>query len=78
MSDEVKRIANISRSETEEMQIAIKEFKGRKYLDMRIFFTTDEGENWIPTKKGITCSKEHLTELRDAINTAIEEFENLE
>ena len=78
MADEVKNIANISRTDTEQMQISINEFKGRKYLDMRIFFTTDGGDNWIPTKKGVTCSKEHLTELRDALNVAIEEFENLD
>ncbi len=78
MSDEIKKIATISRSETEQMQISINEFKGRKYLDMRIYFTSDGGEKWIPTKKGVTCSKEHLEELRDALNNAIEEFKNLD
>lgn len=78
MAEELKMLGTIERSETEQLQIAVKEFKGRKYLDMRIFYTTDGGDSWLPTKKGITCSKEHLTELRDALNVAIEEFENLE
>ena len=60
------------------MQIAIKEFKGRSYLDMRIFYTTDDGQTWLPTKKGVTCSPENLETLRDAIDKAIAEFQTPE
>lgn len=74
MADEGKMIATIPRSATEQLQIALKEFKGKKYLDLRIFYTTDEGTNWLPTKKGITCSPDNLEILRDAINEAMKEF----
>ncbi len=74
MADEGKMLATVPRSDTERMQIAVKEFKGRSYLDMRIFYTTDEGETWLPTKKGVTCSPENLEILRDAIDEAIKEF----
>lgn len=69
-----KEIATISRSATEQLQIAIKEFKGKSYLDMRIFYTTDDGASWLPTKKGVTCSPDNLETLRDAIEEAMKEF----
>mgnify|MGYP001766210329 CR=1 FL=1 len=39
--------------------ISIKEFKGKQYVDIRTYFTNDEGD-WIPTKKGITFSPENI------------------
>lgn len=74
MADEGKNIAIIPRSATEQMQIAIKEFKGKNYLDMRIFYTTDDGATWLPTKKGVTCSPENIGLLKEAIETAAAEF----
>lgn len=78
MADEAKMLATVPRSATEQMQIAIKEFKGKSYLDMRIFYTTDDGATWLPTKKGVTCSPENLELLRDAIDEAIKEFTTVE
>ncbi len=74
MADEGKILAIIDRSATEQMQIAIKEFKGKSYLDMRIFYTTDEGATWLPTKKGVTCSPDKLSILKDAVEEAIKEL----
>ena len=67
-------LATVPRSATEEIQIAINEYKGKKYLDLRVYYTTDDGLNWNPTKKGVTCSPENLEILRDAIDEAIKEF----
>jgi hypothetical protein len=71
---ESKVLASIARSATEEIQIAINEYKGKKYLDLRVYYTTDDGLNWNPTKKGVTFSPDKLGELKDAVNAAIEEF----
>lgn len=74
MATEPKIIATIPRTATEQMQIAINEYKGKSYLDMRIFYTTDDGATWLPTKKGVTCSPENLEILKDAIEEATKEF----
>lgn len=74
MADDSKLIASIPRSATEQLQIALSEFKGRKYLDLRIFYTTDTGASWLPTKKGVTVSPENLELLKDAIDKAIAEL----
>lgn len=48
---DAKILATIERSETEQLQISVSEYKGRSYLNMRIFYTTDDGATWLPTKK---------------------------
>lgn len=78
MADEAKILATIPRSATEQLQISINEFKGKSYLDMRIFYTTDDGASWLPTKKGVTCSPENIELLKDAIEEAAKEFTSVE
>ena len=68
-------LATVPRSATEEIQISINEYRGKKYLDLRVYYTTDDGLNWSPTKKGVTFSPDKLGELKDAIEKAIAEFD---
>lgn len=74
MAKEEKELAIIERSETEHLKISINEFNGKSYLNMRIFFTTDGGETWIPTKKGVTFTPDQIETLRDAVDEAMKEF----
>ena len=74
MAEENKMLAVLSRNATEQIQVAIKEYRGHKYLDLRIFYTTDEGQTWLPTKKGVTVSAENLVSLKEAVCQAIEEL----
>jgi hypothetical protein len=69
-----KILATIERSDTEQLQISVSEYKGKSYLNMRIFYTTDEGETWLPTKKGVTFSPDQLDLLTEAIEEAKQEF----
>ena len=71
---DAKILATIERSDTEQLQISISEYKGRSYLNMRIFYTTDEGATWLPTKKGVTFTPDQLDLLADAIEEAKKEF----
>ena len=67
---DAKILATIERSDTEQLQISVSEYKGRSYLNMRIFYTTDEGATWLPTKKGVTFAPDQLDVLTDAIEEA--------
>ena len=67
-------LTTIPRSATEEVQISINEYRGKKYLDLRVYYTTDDGLNWSPTKKGVTFSPDRLNDLKDAVEKAIAEF----
>ncbi len=71
---DAKILATIERSDTEQLQISVSEYKGRSYLNMRIFYTTDEGSTWLPTKKGVTFAPEQLDLLEEAIQEARKEF----
>jgi hypothetical protein len=64
----------IERNATEELQIAINEYKGKKYVDLRIYYTTDEGDNWNPTKKGITVPPDKIDDVIEALEKAKEEL----
>lgn len=75
---EGKLLASIPRTATEEIHIQINEYKGKKYLDLRVYYTTDDGLNWNPTKKGVTFAPEKLDELKQAIEEAQKEFEAAE
>ncbi len=76
MADNSKLLATIARGATEQLQIALSEFKDKKYLDLRIFYTTDSGATWLPTKKGVTVSPDNLELLKEAIDKAIIELKD--
>ncbi len=71
---EAKILATIERTDTEQLQISISEYKGKSYLNMRIFYTTDEGATWLPTKKGVTFTPDQIDILTEAIEAAKQEF----
>ena len=71
---DAKILATIERSDTEQLQISVSEYKGRSYLNMRIFYTTDGGSSWLPTKKGVTFAPDQLDLLEEAIQAARQEF----
>jgi len=71
---DAKILATIERSNTEQLQISVSEYKGKSYLNMRIFYTTDDGATWIPTKKGVTFAPDQLDILSEAIEDAKKEF----
>ncbi len=64
-------IGEIERNETEVVRVGVEEYKGRKYVDIRIYFENDAGE-WKPTKKGVTVSPEKMAEFIALINKAKE------
>lgn len=74
MAEEAKILATIPRNATEQLQVSINSYKDKKYLDLRIYYTTDDGGSWLPTKKGVTVSPDNLALLKDAVEEAMEEL----
>jgi hypothetical protein len=68
-------IATIEKNRSEELRVALKEFKGRNYADVRTYVEpyADEGQGRVPTKKGITVPLAKLPELIAALQKAEEE-----
>ena len=71
---EAKVLATIERSDTEQLQISVSEYRGKSYFNLRIYYTTDDGATWLPTKKGVTFAPDQLDILSDAIEDAKKEF----
>lgn len=78
MAEEAKILATIPRNATEQLQISINSYKEKKYLDLRIYYTTDDGGTWLPTKKGVTVSPDNLMTLKDAVEQAMQELLTVE
>ena len=71
---DAKILATIDRIDTEQLRISVSEYKGRSYFNLRIYYTTDDGATWLPTKKGVTFAPDQLDILADAIEEAKKEF----
>jgi hypothetical protein len=71
MSDERELVHSFDRSATEQVQVSLSKYKGKTYVDLRIYYRASDGE-YRPTKKGITVSPAQLPELGEAIRKLIE------
>ena len=54
------------------VRLELIEYNGRLIVNLRKWFTPDEGEPARPTKKGITCSARHLPELAQLLNALMQ------
>lgn len=59
-------LGTIVRSDHDQLRIRRRLFKGKQYIDIRIFNKNQEGE-FVPTKKGVTLTKETLSQFKDII-----------
>ena len=60
MSEDERLVGEIKRNDDNILRFSIKEYKGRKYCDIRVYFKNGRG-HMIPTKKGITLSRKNIT-----------------
>lgn len=73
-----REIATFAKNDREQLKVGLREFKGRPYIDVRIYWTPDGGQTWSPSKKGVTCGLANLPLLQDAINRAVALVQELE
>ena len=71
MSDDAFVVGSIKKGKNEEVQIAIKEYKGVRYCDIRLWFQGAGGE-YKPTAKGVTVGLKSLGKLSELVTEAIE------
>ena len=69
MADESKQIAQFRRNAEDTLRVSLSVFKGRTYVDLRLFYEAANGE-LAPTKKGITITPELWDSFRTAIAAA--------
>ncbi|MCS6985638.1 MAG: transcriptional coactivator p15/PC4 family protein [Leptospiraceae bacterium] len=59
-------IAEWDKNKVEKIRISLGKYKGKKLLDIRVWFLT-EGNNYAPAKKGIALPVEQLPQLMEAL-----------
>lgn len=73
MNETPELIAQFQKNSTEIIKVHIKTWKGRRYIDFRIWYLENPAEpgSEIATKKGITLNVDHLEELKKAVDKAL-------
>jgi hypothetical protein len=66
-------VGQVERNQTEVIRISTEEFKGRSYVDVRVYFEDSEGE-WKPTKKGVAISPDKLDQVIQLLKEAQEKL----
>jgi hypothetical protein len=64
--DEV--IAQFEKNATEVIRVSLTEYRGRKLVDVRVYYSDDEGQ-YRPTKKGVSLAVERYTDFKRALLT---------
>lgn len=60
-------VASFQKNKFEEVRVQVKEFKGYDLLDLRVYTTLKDGEEKIPTGKGLSINVTHFIELKNAV-----------
>ena len=74
MPDDRKILHEFKRNAEETMRVSLSTFKGRTYVDIRLFYEDAQGE-LAPTKKGVTITPELWDEFRAGITAAETELQ---
>lgn len=66
-------LGEIERNPTEVLRVSLENFKGRDYIDLRIYYQDDNGE-WKPTKKGVTVAPDKIDSIIEFFTKAKDEL----
>lgn len=64
--DEV--ITQFEKNATEVIRVSLTEYRGRKLIDVRVYYSDDEGQ-YRPTKKGVSVSVDRYIDFKRAMLT---------
>ena len=74
---ESRLIYAFPRGQDEEVQIAVRKYKSRYYMDLRVWFKAKGEDALYPSKKGISIALDQLPELRKGMDRLSKASENL-
>lgn len=73
-ADDGRIIAEFMKNSREMIRVRLSEFKGRELIDIRTWYTGEDGE-WKPSSKGVAFNSELFGELRTAVEKLAVELE---
>ena len=69
------KIYEFRKNAFEKLIIQFTEYKGKKLIDLRVFYDSGENkEDYRPTHKGISLSREMIPEIKEGIDRAFKEW----
>ena len=69
-------IGEIQKNQKEKIIVATNEFKGHKYVDLRVHYEDETSGEYKPTKKGIAVNPKILPQVVEMMITAAEQLNN--
>ncbi|MDP4183375.1 MAG: transcriptional coactivator p15/PC4 family protein [Bacillota bacterium] len=67
--DNEKLIGKLGKNSREEIIIKVVEKKGKKFVDIRVFWFDGNSDEYKPSQKGVAIPYESLDELKNLINS---------
>ncbi len=62
-----KLLGVVDKNSRERIEVRAAEYEGHSYIDIRTYWRSQDGEEWRPSKKGVTLKPELVGELIAAI-----------
>jgi hypothetical protein len=66
MSKEPQVVHTFPKNPLEEIRASVTVFKGKQYVDLRVYYKGDDGE-YHPSKKGLTLSLDLFPDLEESV-----------
>jgi hypothetical protein len=66
MDDSSQLVAQFEKNAKEEVRVSIDDFRGRKIINMRVYYRSDSGQR-LPGKQGLALAVDRYRDLADAI-----------
>ena len=68
-------VHSFSKGEDEEVRFGIQKYRGRYYIDVRVWFQESETLEFKPTRKGVSVSVDRFPEIRKGMEKLVEGLE---
>jgi len=64
---ETQVVHSFPRGTGEEIQIAIRKYKGKYYIDLRLWYQAKNENDFRPTRKGLVVPLERLSDIKEGL-----------
>ncbi len=64
MSEEEKIIHSFPKGDDEQVRLAVHQYKGQDYIDLRVWYLDETSQAFRPTRKGVSIPYESFPELK--------------
>jgi hypothetical protein len=73
---ETNLIHTISKNAKEQVRVEFMNYLGSDVLNLWVYYNAENGtEDWLPSKKGLSLSTDHIPDLKEAVDKAFKVWE---